>query len=179
MLLFLLLVVPWYAYMAARFPHFLSSHFLNEQLGASLNTRFPPDAKQLSLAQFYGQHFLFWMPWTLLLPGAIYAAVKMRRASRSQVHALSPASLDIIKLLGIWFVFTLVSVAFSTRQDYYSMSCWGVAAAFLAVPWMFDEMSAGRMPRPYLTVPCALVTLGGAAALGLRDLDHAAPIPSR
>lgn len=184
-LLFLLLVVPWYAYMAARFPHFLSAHFLNEQLGASLNTRFPADAKQLPLAQFYGQHFLFWMPWTLLLPGAIYAAVKMGRPSRG----LSPASLDVVKLLGIWLVFTLASVAFSTRQDYYSMSCWGVVAAFLAMPWMFDEMSSWRMPRPYLLVPCALVALGGAMALGFAiwitpHLSHlgeitAAPIGER
>jgi 4-amino-4-deoxy-L-arabinose transferase-like glycosyltransferase len=68
-LIFLLLLVPWYAYMAVRFPGFLAAHFFNEQLGAFLNTRYPADAKQLPLAQFYAQHLLFWMPWTLLLPG--------------------------------------------------------------------------------------------------------------
>ena len=163
---FLLLLVPWYAYMTARLPGFLSAHFINEQLGACLNTRYPADARQLPLGQFYAQHFLFWMPWTLLLPGAIYAAVKAARAVRRQPDFIAPPALDIIKLLGCWFVLTLVSVAFSTRQDYYSMSCWGVVAAFLAVPWMFDELSPGRLPRPYLTVPCFLVMLGGAMALG-------------
>jgi len=166
LLVFLLLVTPWYAYMAARFPYFLSAHFVNEQMGAALNTRYPVDAKQLPLAQFYAQHLLFWMPWTLLLPSAIYATVKAVRAARRQSHFISPPTLDIIKLLGCWFVLTMVSVAFSTRQDYYSMTCWGVVAAFLALPWMFEELSLPHLSRPYLLVPCVLVTIGGALALG-------------
>jgi 4-amino-4-deoxy-L-arabinose transferase-like glycosyltransferase len=165
-LVFLLLLAPWYVYMAARFPGFLAAHFVNEQLGACLNTRYPADARQLPLVQFYAQHLLFWMPWTLLLPGAIYAAVKTARAARRQPHFFPPQTLDIIKLLGCWFVLTLVSVAFSTRQDYYSMSCWGVAAAFLAMPWMMRELSLPRLPRLYLVAPCALVAIGGALALG-------------
>ena len=164
-LVFALILVPWYAYMAVSLPGFLSAHFLNEQLGASLNTRYPVDAKQLSLVQFYGQHFLFWMPWTLLLPGAIYIAVKARQVAERQPHFLTPAAADIIKLLGIWAALTLVSVAFSTRQDYYSMSCWGVVAAFLAIPWIVAEFSSLRLPRRFLVVPCSLVFLGGAIAL--------------
>lgn len=164
--IFLLLLAPWYVYMAVRFPHFLSAHFINEQLGASLNTRYPADAKQLPLIQFYAQHLLFWMPWTLLLPGSIYVVVKALRAAGKQPHYFAPHALDILKFLGCWFVLTQVSVAFSTRQDYYSMSCWGVAAAALALPWMAAEFSAIRVPRPCLTVPCLLVTIGGALALG-------------
>ena len=165
-LVFLLLVVPWYAYMMARLPGFLAAHFVNEQFGAFLNTRYPPDARQLPLAQFYGQHLLFWMPWTLLLPGAIYAAVKAGQAARKQAHFTSPPTVDMIKLLGCWLVLTLVSVAFSTRQDYYSMSCWGVAAGFLALPWMLEEISPLRLPRPYLVAPCVVLTGAGVLALG-------------
>jgi 4-amino-4-deoxy-L-arabinose transferase-like glycosyltransferase len=165
-LLFALILSPWYAYMAARLPGFLSAHFLNEQLGASLNTRYPVDAKQLSLLQFYGQHFIFWMPWTLLIPGAIYVAVKARQAIVRQPDFMTPASSDIIKLLGIWFVLTLVSVAFSTRQDYYSMSCWGVMAAFLALPWTAGENAPPRLPRRFLLVPTSLIFLAGVFALG-------------
>jgi 4-amino-4-deoxy-L-arabinose transferase-like glycosyltransferase len=165
-LLFLALMVPWYAYMALTLPGFLSAHFVNEQLGASLNTRYPVDAKQLSLLQFYGQHFLFWMPWTLLLPGSIYAMVKARQAAKADALLLSEPQRDIIKLLGCWLALTLVSVAFSTRQDYYSMSCWGVVAAFLALPWLMVEPSAMRVPRFFLVVPCAMVTVGGALSLG-------------
>lgn len=164
--LFLALLVPWYAYMASRFPGFLAAHFLNEQVGAALNTRFPADAKQLSLIQFYGQHFLFWMPWTLLLPGSIYATAKAWQAARTQPNFLSPAAADVIKLLAIWLGLTLVSVAFSTRQDYYSMSSWGVVAAFLAVPWTLHEMSPWWMRRRFLVAPCVGIALGGAVALG-------------
>jgi 4-amino-4-deoxy-L-arabinose transferase-like glycosyltransferase len=165
-LAFGLIVTPWYATMAARFPGFLAAHFVNEQVGAALNTRFPADAKQLPLVQFYGQHFLFWMPWTMLLPGAIYAAVKAGQAARLRPHYFSPASVDIMKLLACWFALTMISVAFSTRQDYYSMSCWGVAAAVLATPWLTREISTVRMPRRFLVVPCAVITMGGAFALG-------------
>ena len=166
LLVFLLLLAPWYAYMTARFPEFLSAYFVNEQLGACLNTRYPADARQLPLGQFYAQHLLFWMPSTLLLPGAVYAIVKSFRAARRQASFFSPATLDIIKLLACWFVLTLASVAFSTRQDYYSMSCWGVVAAFLAVPWTMKELALPRLPRPYLAVPCILMAAGGAVALG-------------
>lgn len=165
-LLFLVLVVPWYAYMTARFPHFLSAHFINEQLGASLNTRYPADARQLPLVQFYGQHLIFWMPWTLLLPGATYAAVQAVQRVRKDSHAFSPQALDIIKMLACWGALTMVSVAFSTRQDYYSMSCWGVIAAFLAVPWMRDGFSDLHMPRRFLFVPSSLVAMAGVLALG-------------
>jgi len=165
LLVFLLLLVPWYAYMAALLPGFLSVHFVNEQVGACLNTRYPADARQLPLGQFYAQHPLFWMPWTLLLPGSIYTAMKAGQAMR-RPHLLLPPILDIIKLLGCWLALTLVSVAFSTRQDYYSMSCWGVVAGFLALPWMIGELSQLRLPRSYLVVPCALVGIGGAFALG-------------
>ena len=164
--IFLLLLVPWYGYMATHFSGFLSAHFFNEQLGACLNTRYPADARQLPLVQFYAQHLLFWMPWTLLAPGAIYAAVKAVRLSRRQAHFFSPAKLDIMKLLAFWFVLTQVSVAFSMRQDYYSMSCWGVAAAFLAMPWLLREIFPLNLPRRFLVVPCALVAMGGAMALG-------------
>jgi hypothetical protein len=165
-LVFLFLVVPWYAYMATRFPHFLSAHFVNEQLGACLDTRYPVDAKQLSLAQFYLQHLLFWMPWTMLLPASIYLAIKTGHTVRQNSSIISPAHLDIIRMLACWVVLTMVSVAFSTRQDYYSMCCWGVIGAFLAMPWVATELFLPRLPSPFLLIPCVLVTLGGAVALG-------------
>ncbi len=164
--LFLLIVVPWYAYMAVKLPGFLSAHFVNEQLGAALDTRYPADARQLPVLQFYAQHLIFWMPWTLLLPTSIYVAVKaLRRPPNGSV--LSAEAWDVTKLLGCWFALTIISVAFSTRQDYYSMSCWGIVAAFLAMPWALSKNSVLRLPRRFLFVPSLLVTLGGLAALGL------------
>jgi 4-amino-4-deoxy-L-arabinose transferase-like glycosyltransferase len=165
-LLFLVLLVPWYACMVARFPHFLSAHFINEQLGASLDTRYPADARQLPLGQFYAQHLLFWMPWTLLLPAAVAASLRARQVARRRPHAFLPQTVDLVKLLACWVALTLVSVAFSTRQDYYSMCCWGAVAAFLALPWMGQDFPFLRaLPRSWLSVPCLLLAVAGAALL--------------
>lgn len=166
LLVFSALIVPWYAYMAVRFPGFLSAHFVNEQLGATLNCRYPADAKQLPVWQFYLQHLLFWMPWTMFLPGAVYASMKAVQTGRKHKHAFPPQTLDILKLLGCWVSLTMVSVAFSTRQDYYSMSSWGVVAGFLAVPWMSHYFSFLRLPRRFLLVPCLLVASVGLVSLG-------------
>ncbi|MEI9999675.1 MAG: glycosyltransferase family 39 protein [Verrucomicrobiota bacterium] len=167
LVLFFALMAPWYIYMSARLPGFLAAHFINEQLGATLNTRYPADARQLPLAQFYGQHLLFWMPWTLLAPGAVYVAAKTWRRADDAAPARDDARRDLVKMLGWWLVLTQVSVAFSTRQDYYSMSSWGVVAGFLALPWITDEQRGGvRVPRAFLAVPCALVLAAGALALG-------------
>ncbi len=46
------------------------------------------------------------------------------------------------------------------------MCCWGAVAAFLALPWMNQEFSFLRtLSRYWLFVPCALLTVIGAASL--------------
>ena len=183
LVLFAVIVLPWYAYMTARFPGFLEAHFVNEQVGAAFDTRWPADAKQLPLLQFYGQHLLFWMPWTLLLPAAIWM---VRRAAPSSpeariaqarqrlgvatitadASAWTAAEVDILRLLACWLILVLTSVAFSTRQDYYSMSCWGVVAAFLVSPWTLRQAGGLRVPPWFLAAPALLVALTGLAAIG-------------
>jgi 4-amino-4-deoxy-L-arabinose transferase-like glycosyltransferase len=164
LLLFALITVPWYVYMALKFPHFLEAHFVNEQMGAALDQRWPVDARQLPLAQFYAQHLLFWMPWTLLAPGAIWA---WRQAAPSRDHRLwTMAEVDSVRLLACWLVLVLVSVAFSARQDYYSMSCWGVAAAFFIFPWSASQVAEVTVPRWFLIAPGLIVALAGIGALG-------------
>lgn len=165
--IFLAIFAPWYLYMAAKLPGFLAAHFVNEQLGAALDSRYPADARQLPLLQFYGQHLLFWMPWTLLAPAALLLAFKARYASNLGRPVLSSAQVDLTRMLACWFVLIQVSVAFSTRQDYYSMSCWGVVAAFLALPWLLDERSRLTIPRWLLAVPCIILQYAGAFAIGL------------
>jgi 4-amino-4-deoxy-L-arabinose transferase-like glycosyltransferase len=158
------ITVPWYAYMTLKFPHFLGAHFVNEQVGAALGTRWPADAKQLPLIQFYAQHLVFWMPWTLLLPASLWAA---RRASPESGQAeWTEPQVDGVRLLACWLVLVLVSVAFSTRQDYYSMSCWGVVAAFLVYPWTLRQAADLRVPRWFLIAPALLVALAGLGAMG-------------
>ena len=171
LLLFALITVPWYAYMTARFSHFLGAHFVNEQLGAALDTRYPPDARQLSLFQFYAQHLLFWLPWTLLLPGAIWSVRRVSRPARTA--AWTDPEIDAVRLLVCFALLVLMSVAFSTRQDYYSMSCWGVAAAFLVFPWTARQMAGLSVPRWFLAGPFLLLAAVGLAALAVAALWHA------
>jgi 4-amino-4-deoxy-L-arabinose transferase-like glycosyltransferase len=165
--LFAVILAPWYIYMAAKLPGFLAAHFVNEQVGAALDNRYPADAKQLPIFQFYAQHLLFWMPWTLLAPAAIYLALKARRAARLGQTLLAPLQSDLIGMLVCWFLLTQISVAFSTRQDYYSMTCWGIAAMFLAVPWIVSDHVDLFLPRLFLGLPSAAIQYAGAAAIGL------------
>ena len=184
--IFALITTPWYVYMTWKFPGFLGAHFVNEQMGAALDTRWPADAKQLPLVQFYAQHLLFWMPWTPLLPAAIWAARRVAPSSPearliNQRHRLgldgeedgvademmwTEPQIDALRLLGCWLVLTLTSVAFSTRQDYYSMSCWGVVAAFLVHPWTMQQATHLRVPRGFLIAPGLLLALAGLGAVG-------------
>jgi 4-amino-4-deoxy-L-arabinose transferase-like glycosyltransferase len=161
--LFLLITGPWYVYMATHFRGFLAAHFLNEQVGATFGTRFPPDTHQISVAQFYGQHLLFWLPWTLLLPAAFYARRKERIFSMASGGDPDPARTDIIRLLAVWFCVVMTTVIFSARQDYYGMSCWGVVAMFCAAPW--QDAREDRWRRLLVFVPCMLWAVMGAAAL--------------
>ena len=173
LLFFTAITVPWYAYMTWKFPHFLAAHFLNEQMGAALDTRWPTDAKQVPLVQFYAQHLLFWMPWTLLAPGAFWA---WRRAAPSRnPREWTMPEVDSVRLLACWISRGgVVSVAFSARQDCYGMSCWGVAAAFFVFPWTARQMGGVTVPRWFLVAPGLLVVLAGVGALvfGLY-LEHA------
>ena len=73
-------------------------------------------------------------------------------------------------LLGWWVGLVMVSVAFSTRQDYYSMSCWGAVATFLAWPWVEHGPSLPRWTAWLLLVPSLLVAAGGLFALLAADL---------
>jgi hypothetical protein len=129
--------------MAWRLPGFLSAHFINEQLGAGLNTRYPADARQLPACQFYAQHFLFWLPWTFLLPASLATAAR------------NWARRDLVSLVAIFFALVMSSVLFSTRQDYYGMVGWGAAAAFFAGPWL-----EGKSWRLILVAPVFLALAG-------------------
>ena len=162
--LFALITVPWYAYMTAKLPHFLSAHFINEQMGAATGTRWPVDAKRLPLVQFYAQHLLFWMPWTLLLPGALWSWRRVAPVRHPREWTMP--EVDAARLLAVWLVLTLVSVAFSARQDYYSLSCWGVVAGFLVFPWTLRQARGLIVPRWFLLAPALLVALAGIGAIG-------------
>jgi 4-amino-4-deoxy-L-arabinose transferase-like glycosyltransferase len=154
-LAFVAAVAPWYLAMEATFPGFLHENFVNEQVGHLLNTRFPPDSRAVPSLIFWGQHLLYFLPWTLFVPAVVWAW------RRPEAHE-APGH-DAARLLWAWIAVTALSVAFSARQDYYTMTCWSAVAVALARPWAREE----AVPRRYWVVPCVLMTLAGLLGVAL------------
>ncbi len=151
--LFALIVVPWYAAVEWRYPGFAWDHFVNEQLGHSLNKRWPPTSNQVSPLVFVVQHIFFLVPAALFAPMAWLAWRRCDHARRLDTFSKH--------LLGCWFLVTFVTSFISARQDYYTMSAWSAAAVWLALPWA----SPVALPRRGFVIP--LVVLVGAGLVGL------------
>jgi len=146
--------VPWYAAIAGLFPGFLTDHFVNEQLGHLFDHRVPRDADPVPFGIFWAEHLLFFFPWTLFVPAAIWS---WRKQNDCAVTDRAPQ-----RMVWIWILLTAASIAVSTRQDHYTMTTWGAVAVWLALPWASDR----RLPRGYLVLPCMiLAAIGGTVAL--------------
>ncbi|QSR86308.1 glycosyltransferase family 39 protein [Candidatus Methylacidiphilum infernorum] len=157
-ILFLLVFIPWYVIIEWRLPGFLHEHFLNEQWGHALNHRNPPDAGTVPIAQFYFEHLIFLLPWTLYL-GTLWELKD--KASLNWQNAL----------LFSWIITTFLSVTFSSLQDYYAMSCWGAIALILAKPFCIEDK--GKRTPLYFTLPSfVIVFLGLSGILIALLIDH-------
>ncbi|MCC6353045.1 MAG: glycosyltransferase family 39 protein [Verrucomicrobiae bacterium] len=163
LLLFAMIVVPWYAALEWRYPGFAWDHFVNEQLGHSLNKRWPPTSNQVSPVVFVVQHVFFLVPAALFAPMAWLAWRRCEHARRLD---------DFSKhLLGCWFLVTFGTSFISARQDYYTMSAWSAAAVWLALPWA----SPVALPRRGFVIPLAALVLAGALGLVAAHVISAAP----
>ncbi len=181
LLLFFIIVAPWYVYMTMKYDGFLSAHFLNEQVGASLNTRYPPDAHPLPVWQFYLQHLIFWLPWTPFIPALALVYARIRAQPAPVFPRLTSATIgpdnDVI-LLMVWVAFIMGTVVFSTRQDYYALCSWGEVAMAFGIMWSFQyEPSKNRLIFYFLLVPCVGLTLVGVGGAALA-LEAAQFIPT-
>ena len=152
-LLFLALLVPWYAAVEARYPGFLRDQFVNEQLGHFINRRYPVDSERVPLTLFCVEHLVFFLPWTFFIPAAIRARTAGGRGSVGH------------DLVTGWFVVTLGSLVFSSLQDYYLMTAWGPVALWLARPWVGVSNERAPLPRWMTLGPCVAVAGIGLAAL--------------
>ena len=181
---FVAIVAPWYVAVASMFPGFLAEHFINEQAGHLFNKRFPPDSEPVPFAVFWAQHLLFFFPWTLFVPAAIWSWRQQRQIGKRRVgggrqtaHGARERTPQAI--LWIWVLLTALSIMVSARQDYYTMTSWGAVAVWLALPWA----NRRPMPRAYMLVPCVvLVLIGAAGALWAQlstDPAFAAPIAAK
>jgi 4-amino-4-deoxy-L-arabinose transferase-like glycosyltransferase len=141
-LLFVALVVPWYAMMEARFPGFLKDHIFNEQVGQLLSRRWPPDSDGVSLPLFWAQHLVLLFPTILFVPAAI-GATQRYFASR-RVADRTPKAFEAVggmqgatwlegegHLVVLWFLLNAIGITFSHVQDYYLMISWPPVAIWI------------------------------------------------
>ena len=156
-LLFLALLVPWYAAVEVRYPGFLRDQFFNEQLGHVFNKRYPADSSQVPWYVFFPEHLVFFLPWTFFIPAALAA----RRAPAPNASGRLAR-----ELLVVWFAVTAVSVVFSSMQDYYLMTAWGPVALWLARPWAGAE-DGRTLPGWVRALPGVCMGALGVAALGM------------
>ncbi|MBV9463131.1 MAG: glycosyltransferase family 39 protein, partial [Verrucomicrobiae bacterium] len=157
--LFLALLVPWYVAIESRFPGVCWDQLVNEQIGHTLDRRYPNDSEPVSSWIFWFEHLGFFLPWTVFLPAAF---VEWRAG------LMRPRDRFAVRILTLWLIITAVSVAFSARQDYYTMTSWGALALFLALPW-----SEGRSSRAWILAPIVLLIAAGIGGFfGAAVLEH-------
>ncbi len=163
-LLFLGLVVPWYALTEMRFPGFVRDHVLNEQIGELLSRRWPPDNAGGSLFLFWVQHLILLFPIVLFVPAAIGATRRFlaetatAKAFRASGEAQHPRWLQGEgHLVLFWFLLNAVGITFSHVQDYYLMISWSPVAIWIG--W-----AIARQKTSFIWTGVALASLG---ALGL------------
>jgi 4-amino-4-deoxy-L-arabinose transferase-like glycosyltransferase len=133
-------------------PGFLKFQIINEQIMRFLGRRQPPDVNTFSIAGFWLFLGIWLMPWTFILPEALY---RFWPASRPGREVGAPGRLLLIWPAVILIFFTLSS----SRIEYYSLPA--LPALALVLGWRL---------RRYLDTPGDRIipwTLGAVGLLGL------------
>ncbi len=126
----LTLVLPWFVLAEQANPGFLKHHIINEQVLRFLGERHPPDINPFPIAGFWLFLGIWLMPWTVLLPEALYRFWR-ETGLGSRVH-------NQARLLLIWPAVILVFFTLSTcRIEYYSLPA--LAPLALVLGWRTDQ----------------------------------------
>ena len=107
--------VPWLAAMEYVYPGFLQHHLFNEQILRFLGKRHPPDITPFSIPGFWIFLGIWLLPWTLLLPEALY---RFWRDSRPGGAVLPGGRLLLLLWAAVILGFFTLS---SSRIEYYSL----------------------------------------------------------
>ncbi|MEW6386431.1 MAG: glycosyltransferase family 39 protein [Thermodesulfobacteriota bacterium] len=109
-----LLAAPWFVLVERANPGFLQHQIVNEQILRFLGQRHPPDITPFSIPGFWLFLGLWLMPWTFLLPSALYHYLREK--------VFGPAAPRAGGLLLIWPLVILVFFTLSaSRIEYYSL----------------------------------------------------------
>lgn len=122
-------VISWLAAMEYVYPGFLRLQILNEQIMRFFGKRYPPDITSFPLTGFWIFLGIWLLPWTLLLPQALY---RFWRESRGRQATLQGGSLLLIWAGVVLGFFTLSS----SRIEYYSLPA--LPALALILGWRLD-----------------------------------------
>lgn len=159
-LLFVGLVVPWYALTEIRFPGFVRDHVFNEQIGQLLSCRWPPDNYGDSLSLFWAQHLVLLFPVVLFVPVAFGATQRFlaETATAKTFRASSEAKggrwlQGEGHLIFLWFLLNAIGITFSQVQDYYLMISWSPVSIWTG--WAIT-----RQKTSFIWTGVALASLG-------------------
>lgn len=153
-LLFLALFLPWYLCVEWRLPGFIHSHFVREQISAAVDTHFDRETLSIPIPTFILQHLIFFAPWILFAPAAITAWWQIKRQNTVATNSAR-------SIIWIWGGVTFVTLLFTNLQDYYAMTCWGVAALWLSAA-LHPSLNP---PRCLIGLPGVILSCAGATLL--------------
>jgi 4-amino-4-deoxy-L-arabinose transferase-like glycosyltransferase len=182
-IVFLAIAAPWHVLAAIRNPPagaakgFLWFYFVNEQFLRYLGKRYPADYGTVPIVLFYGLLFIWFLPWSSVLPQAL-SQVRLRLPRVASVRRSQEA---VLLLLFCWAAVILLFFSFSTRQEYY-LAPTLPAFALLLGNWLACEAEApigSPIARSGRISAAVLLAVGliAATAAGIFALIARAPSP--
>jgi 4-amino-4-deoxy-L-arabinose transferase-like glycosyltransferase len=121
--LFLGLTVPWHWLAAVRNQDFLWSFFINEQFLRFIGRHDPPVVWSVPLMTFLALNLVWFFPWTVFLPAAVWESRKPANQSRRALTMLA----------WTWAAVILVFFSISGRLEHYFFPAIPALALLVAV----------------------------------------------